>query len=286
MATQRNMTAEQNAINTFNQVNKKLPTTAADWAAVHHIAYPTIADLPTEFHSDPQTMSYYPTTPSATPPPAAVAGTTPGSTPPAFPSAPTPTGTSAPMYTTPLPGISPTGAGTPTNNLPQTPQDSNLPALQNNVDTAYQGVQQTMHPGTAMDIFQQAARAKAGTANVGIGQSSLFGQAGVTGFGALQQSLQATGTQMAVDRASMSNFVGGMSAQYKDMANLAMFNYNASLDAYNKEKDRLQAIMTQAQEHRNALDTLQQQNDLAIKLEAWKNNNPGVADKLSLYNNS
>jgi hypothetical protein len=164
-----------------------------------------------------------------------------------------------------------TGFTPPSTTLSQTVAGSNLPKLSQNVETAYQDVQKMSQPNQALSILQDAIRAKSGMADQGIGTSPLFDKLGLTGMGALNASLATQNTAMQNDFSNFSNIVSKMSGTYRDMANTALQNYKFSYDAWKDEADRLQGIQDKIQAHKDALDTLQAQNDAAIKLENYKN---------------
>lgn len=165
--------------------------------------------------------------------------------------------------------------------LSQTVDGSNLSQLQGNVQSAQAEVQKTSQPNTAMQVLQDAIRAKSGMATQGIGESSLFKEAGVTGIGALSQSIAAQGSKLDSDFANFSNIVGKMSGTYKDMANTALNNYTMAYQAYKDESDRLQKITSDAQQHAEALDIINQQYENSLKLEQYKRMNPDINDVIA-----
>lgn len=173
-------------------------------------------------------------------------------------------------------GVSPAGSLAPPQNPPlsQTVGGSNLTGLQQSMATAKAGVEETSQPSYALNLLQNALKEKTGTAAMPLGESEVFKQAGVGGIGALSASLNARSKEMEMNRADFINVVNGMAGQYKDQASTAMFNYNAAVDEYNVESQRLQNIVTRAQDHKNAIELLGIQNRNAISLREYDRDNP------------
>jgi len=176
-------------------------------------------------------------------------------------------------------GISST---TPQNPLSQTVEGSKLSQLQGNVETAKAEMQKTSQPNTALQVLQDAIRAKSGMGNQPIGENPLFKELGVTGIGALSQSIASQGAKMEGDFSNFSNIISKMSGTYKDMATTALNNYNQAYTAYKDESDRLQKITDEAQQHADAIEILNQQYANSLKLEAYKNSHLSVDETIKM----
>lgn len=233
MAT-RNLAIEKNAIDKFIAQRKTAPKTPADWAAVHKMAYPTLDVLPEELKKNPGTLSFYQDT---------------GSAKPTIPTAPT------------LP---------PPSTLSQTVKGSDLGSLRQAKEEAANRVGELSGGNEALRVLQEAVRAKTGVAQAPIGESKTFEQAGVKGFGALSQSLNARGNEIATNFANFQNAIGQMAGTYKDMADTALFKYKAAQDEYNTEVQRLQSILDKQETHKRELEILSQKDKLDREMEAIK----------------
>jgi hypothetical protein len=241
----RNLAAEKNAVDVFAKTKGKLPNNSQDWADVHKMAYPTINDLPDEFKAT-EAASYY-AVPGAKPP------------------APNPTGASI--------------AAPPTAPLPQ--DSSNIPGLKNDVTAAQTNLDQLSSPNSALNILQEAIKTKTQSAKAPIGESSIFQQAGVGGFGALSNSLAARGTELSTNATDFKNIIGQMAGTYKDMASTAMTRYEAARDAYNKEVDRIQKIQDDLRDNEQAIKLAKLQHDMQMDLARFNKNNPSVSEQIS-----
>lgn len=239
----RNLAAEKNAVDVFAKTKGKLPNNSQDWADVHKMAYPSINDLPDEFQKT-EAASYY-----------AVPG--------AKPTAANPTGASI----------------APTNPLPQ--DSSAIPGLQGGVNSAKANLDQLSSPNSALNILQEAIKTKTQSAQAPIGESSIFKQAGVDGFGALSNSLAARGTELSTNATDFKNIVGQMAGTYKDMASTAMTRYEAARDAYNAEVSRIQQIQNDLRDNEQAIKLAKLQHDMQMDLARFNKNNPTVGEQIS-----
>jgi len=252
MAT-RNLAAEKNAVDVFAKTKGKLPNNSQDWADVHKMAYPSINDLPDEFKAT-EAASYY-----------------------------TGSGGSATPNTVPSPNAVPTNTPTPTN-LSQT-GNGNLAPLAANVDTSRANLDQLSSPNSALNILQEAIKAKTQTAAAPIGESKIFEQAGVGGFGALGQSLSARGTELNINATDFKNIVNQMSGTYKDMATAATNRYQMAVDQYNKESDRLQKISDEAEDYKREVELIKKNHEAAMELEAYRANHPSISEQTTVLSN-
>lgn len=69
-----------------------------------------------------------------------------------------------------------------------------------------------------------------------------------------------------------------MSGTYKDMATTALNNYQMAYTAYKDESNRLQKILDDTKSHSDAIELMNQQYQNSVKLEAYKNAHPNIAD--------
>lgn len=171
-------------------------------------------------------------------------------------------------------------AASTTQPLSQTVAGSNLGQLQNDVTAAQAGIEKTSQPNEALRILQEAIRAKSGQATQPLGTSPIFEKAGLTGIGALNASLAETDNKFQDDFSNFSNTIKQMSGTYKDMADAALNKYKMAYTAFKDESDRLQKIQDDAQQHRDAIDILNQQYQNSVKLEQYKQSHPDIDELL------
>lgn len=174
------------------------------------------------------------------------------------------------------------GINTPASNaippLGQTVESSNLSNLQAEVGTAKDKLSSLSNPNEALTILQNAIRTKSGVMEQPLGTSNIFESAGLTGIGALNASLSSQTQKYQDDYSNSLNFVKAMGGTYKDMAEKALANYNNSYTAFKDESNRLQKIQDDINQHKDAIDTMNQQYLNNVKLEAYKNSHPSVSD--------
>jgi hypothetical protein len=217
MAT-RNLAVEKNAVDKFIQQRGKKPETPQDWAIVHRISYPTLDVLPEELKSNPGTMSYYQSTGAASP--ASLANTS------------------------------------NVQGLSQTVADSNVDQLRTDMNTAGARSQELAGGNEPLRILQEAIREKSGVKQAPIGESEIFKQAGVGGYGALSSSLAARKNEIQTNMVDFQNSISQMAGTYSDMAKQALSAYTQSADAYNKEVDRLQKIIDDQNDQAQAIELI------------------------------
>lgn len=231
----RSLPAEKQAIATFQKTTGKLPTSSTDWGKIHRLAYPTLNDLPDEFKAT-EAASYYD---SGVNNPAAPT-----------PAVPNLTGGSDPNYLQSLVG-----------------QTNQAATAKNQAFNAYD---QMPSGNSALRILQEAIKAKANPrdfAQAPIGESEVFKQAGVGGFGALAQSLNARGQELDSNRADFANTIGQMADVYKTNAIGVQRRYEKSVEDYKFIANQLNDVMNQVRSDEQQMKVIHLQNDLAKELE-------------------
>ena len=233
---QRSLPAEKNAISVFQRQRGALPSNSEDWAAVHRIAYPTLNDLPDEFKGT-EKESFY----SA--------------------------GINKP--TAPQAGAIPNISG---------PNDRAY--LQSQIDQTNQAKTQSNEAFSAYDnmpsgnealrVLQEAIKAKANPKDFSqapIGESEIFKQAGVGGYGALASSLSARGKEFDANRADFANTVSQMADVYKTQAETTQRRYAKSVDDYQFLSEQLNKTLEQMRQDEQQIKIVKLQNDLQKELK-------------------
>lgn len=247
MAVPRSLPAEQNAISVFQKQTGKLPSAPQEWAQVHRIAYPT--ELPNELKST----------------------------------------TAASFYQSVGSGAQPVSPAAPTVTTPQArPVDTSgripLQQLQQDVQTTRQQASNMIgQANPAMQVLQDALKAKTQSAQANIGESDLFKKAGLTGMPVLNQSLAQTGQELNDAKTYFQNTITKMAGLYKSQADQAKFNYDAAVDAYNVESERLQKLAETAAAHKRELEIIARKHELDMELENFRRSTPTFSESMDLY---
>lgn len=164
------------------------------------------------------------------------------------------------------------------------PLATDINTLRAGVDSAAANVQKTSQPNEALRILQEAIRAKSGQANQSIGENPLFKQLGVTGMGALSQSIASQGKKLDMDFANFSNIVSQMSGTYKDLATAALNNYQIARDRYKEEADKITQAEKDLLDHQQAIELANLNFQNSLKLKAYEDSHPGINDIINAQN--
>jgi len=226
-------------LDTFIKTKKKKPESPQDWAEVMRMSYPN-NDLPTDLAST-SAASFY----SA------------GFNQPTTASNPAP--------------IVPTNASQMNTNLGADQQ-----AAQQEMKAA--GAAQDALPtgNEALRILQEAIKAKAAPRDfkdASIGESEIFKQAGIGGFGALSQSLATRGQEMEMNRADFTNTVAQMADVYKASANKIQSRYDKAVEQYKFVTQTLNDNLQQMQKDEQEMRILKQKSQLDKELENLRSAN-------------
>lgn len=232
----RNLPAEKNAISVFQRQRGALPSNSNDWAAVHRIAYPTANDLPDEFKAT-EAASYYDA--GVSQPPAPQAGG--------------------------IPNVS--SSGDPAYIQSLTDQ-TNQAKTQS--DQAFQAYDDMPSGNEALRVLQEAIKAKSNPKDFSqapIGESEIFKQAGVGGYGALASSLSARGKEFDANRADFANTISQMADVYKTQATATQRRYEKSVDDYQFLSQQLNRTLDQMRQDEQQIRIINLQNDLQKELK-------------------
>ena len=157
------------------------------------------------------------------------------------------------------------------------PAKPSLADLQGKVEQTSEQYDELSKPNSALRILQEAIRAKSGTAQIPLGESEIFKQAGVGGMGALSASLNARSTEIKTNFANFSNIIGQMSGTYKEMAGNALTKYQIATDNYNRERDYLEALDKDMRDHEQSIELLDLKHQMDIELKKMAPQ-PDIAD--------
>lgn len=145
-----------------------------------------------------------------------------------------------------------------------------LESLQGGINEAKAGVEKYANPNQFLTTLQDALKLKIDAKNQNIGQSDLFGKAGLTGYSNLGQSLADTGRNLSMQREDLLNMVNALGGQYKDQAQTALFAYNAAVDSYDREYQRVADLEKTAQAQKYQIDLINKQAQISKELANMK----------------
>lgn len=157
------------------------------------------------------------------------------------------------------------------------PARPNLDELHGDVEAAKGKVTELGTGNTAIRVLQEAIGKKAGFKDTPVGTSKIFEQAGVGGMGALSASLNTRSQEIEINRTDYRNLISEMTGQYKEMADLAMFNYEAAVEQYNNEKDSLEKTDKDLRDHEQLIEIANLQHGMDIQLKSI----PSYTDKIN-----
>jgi len=132
---------------------------------------------------------------------------------------------------------------------------------------------------SGMRILENGLRAKAGIGDQAIGESDIFGQAGLSGYAVLKQSMAQRGAEMDRKYNTFANELEGVSGAFRDTYNLALDRYNVLQAAYKEETDRFNSVIDDLMDHEQSMLYLQKQFDLNKELAGFK---AGLKDEPAL----
>lgn len=127
------------------------------------------------------------------------------------------------------------------------------------LNQARQQFNQLVGPNAFYHTAQRALQAKVNAKQQPIGESQIFKQAGVGGFGALSQSLNTRANELKMDRTELMNLATTMAGEYKDMYNAAAVNLETLANQYEAEANRLHDLEMATYKHKLDMDYLQAQ---------------------------
>uniref|UniRef100_A0A6M3IK60 Uncharacterized protein n=1 Tax=viral metagenome TaxID=1070528 RepID=A0A6M3IK60_9ZZZZ len=151
----------------------------------------------------------------------------------------------------------------------ETPQAATGSA-QARMEKARQEAEGSMFSNEAMRVFQDALRKRVGPGKTELGTSKIFEEAGVTGLGALTQSLNTRANEIATNATDFRNAITGMSGIYKDMANKNMFQYEAAAQEYYDLLDREREIEDRMAQQAFQIEMMQMQHDLDREMASYR----------------
>lgn len=151
-----------------------------------------------------------------------------------------------------------------------TGQQTDLERLKGGVETAKAGVDEFKSPTSATDILRQAIRAKVGYDKEELGQSDIYKEAGLTGMSTLIQSMNARSDELNTNLVNFRGIVDSMAGIYSDQANMAMWEYENAVDAYNKEKDYLAKIEEETRQYERTINLYKEKSEIDKELAAYK----------------
>lgn len=122
-----------------------------------------------------------------------------------------------------------------------------------------------------LNVLQEALKMKSGVGNQALGQADIFGKAGLTGYGALNASLQARGQEMDQKYQSFSNTVKsiadvqyGQNEQQLRSAENALNQYGLLQDEYKFQQGRLDEIAQREQDFARQIQLAEYEHNLSL----------------------
>lgn len=129
-----------------------------------------------------------------------------------------------------------------------------------------------------LGILQNALKMKSGVGSQPLGESDIFKQAGVGGYGALSSSLAAHGQEMDFKYTSFANMVNqaakfqyGENSKYAAQAKAALDQFAILQDSYRYEQSRLDDIAARTEAVQNELYTYGEKLKMDLAYEEAKN---------------
>jgi len=140
-----------------------------------------------------------------------------------------------------------------------------------------------------LGILQEALRLKSGVGNQPLGESDIFKQAGVGGYGALSSSLAAHGAEMDFKYTSFANMVNqaakfqyGENAKYAAQAKSALDQFAILQDSFRYEQGRLDDIAARAEAVQNELYIYGEKLKMDAAYEDAKNSSQSLGNSTEL----
>lgn len=160
------------------------------------------------------------------------------------------------------------------------PVPTGIDALKAGVDSARGVVENAPGKNEALRVLQEAVRAKSGIANQPIGESSLFKELGVTGYGALSASLKAQGDKLENDYAFLQNKMKEGTDAYISYNDKITNNYKMAFEEYKDAADRAERASAKAEEYKHDFDMMQRKAAIDKEFETWKMKNIDIDDAI------
>ena len=145
---------------------------------------------------------------------------------------------------------------------------------------------QYQNPSGALSTFQQALGTISNAKAAPLGESLVFGQAGVTGYGALAASLGSRTQELQANKASYERIIEGMTGAYSDTAKALASQYDDSINSYNKAVENLIEHEKLILNQQNALDLLKVKDaydKAGLELQARLKDEYGTESKPTSY---
>lgn len=124
-----------------------------------------------------------------------------------------------------------------------------------------------------LNVLQEALKTKTGVYNAPLGESKIFEQAGIKGYGALASSLSARSQEIQGNFARFSSTINNMFANMKmhnqtllDEANLALENYKMVQSEYDKVFNRMNELEDEERGYAKQLDLYERQAQLDLEM--------------------
>jgi hypothetical protein len=150
-------------------------------------------------------------------------------------------------------------------------QQKRLAEARTEVEKARKAYEAYQLPTAALATFQQALAALASPREAPLGESLLFQEAGVSGYGALSASLRARLDELRANQASYERILETMTGMYQETAKNVLDSYKTALKLYNEEADKLHNLEKIILEHQQALELTRLKHDLDLEFENYKN---------------
>lgn len=148
----------------------------------------------------------------------------------------------------------------------------NITDLKSQLDLATERTQEFNAPSSSLDILQGAIRTRNKSADIPLGESKIFQEAGVTGWGALSASLAARKQELDGNFVNFQNIVSGLAGTYRDLANTALRQYKIASDNYANELARLDRYNEDIRNHGQAMELIDYSAKVNKELSLYESN--------------
>ena len=166
--------------------------------------------------------------------------------------------------------------------IPQNLQGQDTGRLQQlgqGVQQADQQAQQYQSPTAHLGMLEEAIKIKTGSYDAPLGESEIFKQAGVGGYGALMSSLSARQNEMKTNQAAFQNVLRTVLGTYNEKSSALSDKYDSVVEQYNDELDYLRGLDEAERKMSEEMDLYKQKAEIDQQLKKTQTYSPSSSQK-------